>query len=222
MSGGAEVEIGLVETIRARDGRVPWLAWHLERLQNAIRSLGLAEPAADLSELVRIAAGSGDRVVRLELHGGHVEISTRDVGPTRPIGICVSTEVHQPYPHKTTRREQFGRALAEARRRKFDDALLLTADGCVAEGTAWNMFWWENGTLVTPAEELGVLPGVGRRRILQLLPVREERAPLPRVAGRSAFLVNAVRGVVEIRGLDGVALPSDPRTAELSRTFWPD
>jgi branched-subunit amino acid aminotransferase/4-amino-4-deoxychorismate lyase len=42
------------------------------------------------------------------------------------------------------------------------------------------------------------------------------------MAGRGAFLVNAVRGVVEIRGLDGVALPSDPRTAELSRTFWPD
>src|ERR1051325_7755911 len=159
MSGGAEVESGLGETIRARDGRVPWLAWHLERLRNAIRSLGLAEPAADLSELVRIAAGaggrggrpglaggSGDRVVRLELHGGRVEISSRYVGPTGPIGICVSAEVHQPYRHKTTRREQFGRALAEARRRKFDDALLLTADGCVAEGTAWNMFWWENGT----------------------------------------------------------------------------
>jgi len=219
---GAAVEIGLIETIRARDGRVPWLGWHLERLQGAIRSLGLSEPADDLTDLVRSAAGSGDRAVRLELHGGHAEISTRDVIPARSVGICVSTEVHQPYPHKTTRREQFGRAIAEARRRGFDDALLLSAEGYVAEGTAWNVFWWENGALCTPSEELGVLPGVGRRRVFELVPVRQERKPFGALAGESLFLVNAVRGIVEIRAIDGLAVPADPRTAELARAFWPD
>src|ERR1051325_3488111 len=84
MSGGAEVESGLGETIRARDGRVPWLAWHLERLRNAIRSLGLAEPAADLSELVRIAAGAGGRVVPLGVPGGRGR-------PSRPTGAARGT-----------------------------------------------------------------------------------------------------------------------------------
>ena len=220
-SVGAVTEIGLIETIRARQGRVPWLAWHLERLHAAIRSLGLSQPAGDLAELIRIAAGSGDRVVRLELRAGHAEIATRDMHSTGPVGVVVSSEVHQPYPHKTTGRQQFGRALAEARRKGYDDALLLTAEGHVAEGTAWNVFWWDNGALCTPAEELGVLPGVGRRRVAELVPVREERAPLAALTGRSLFLTNAVRGIEPIRALDGMAVPPDPRTAELAAAFWP-
>lgn len=222
MSVGAAVETGLIETIRSRQGRVLWLAWHLERLQGAVRALGLSEPAADLAELIRIAAGAADRVVRLELRAGHVEVATRDANPARAVRICVSTQVHQPYPHKTTRREQFGRALAEARRRGCDDALLLTPEGYVAEGTAWNVFWWDDGALCTPPEELGILPGVGRRRVLELVPVRQERKPLAALEGRSLFLVNAVRGIVPIRALDGLPVPPDPRTDELSQTFWPD
>jgi branched-subunit amino acid aminotransferase/4-amino-4-deoxychorismate lyase len=77
--------------------------------------------------------------------------------------VVVAGEVYQPYPHKTTRREQFGRALATARRTGAQDAVLVTADGFVAEGTAWNLFWWNNGTLCTPAADLGILPGLGPR-----------------------------------------------------------
>jgi len=73
----------------------------------------------------------------------------------------------------------------------------------------------------TPAEELGILPGIGRSRIMELTGVQEARVELSALAGRSMFFVNAVRGIVEISRLLGEPVPRDLRTAELSSAFWP-
>jgi branched-subunit amino acid aminotransferase/4-amino-4-deoxychorismate lyase len=216
------VDVGLIETMRAREGRLPWLVRHLARLRASVATLGLAAPPPDIADLARIAAGIGERVIRLELRDGHVEVSTRDVVEQRTVSLVVSDEPYCPYPHKTTSREQFGRALANARRIGAHDALLVTADGSVAEGTAWSLFWWDNGNLFTPSRELGILPGIGRSRIMELTGVTEAQAQVSALAGRSMFLANAVRGVVEISRLQGEPVPSDPRTAELSSAFWPD
>jgi len=219
---GAPVQVGLIETIRVRDGRIPWLGRHIGRLRAASAALDMVEPADDLEDLVRLTAGVGDRVVRLELRDGRTEVTTRDVNPEQSPAIVVSDEVHRPYPYKTTQREQFGRALANARRMGAHDALLVAANGTVAEGTAWNVFWWEGTALCTPAAALGILAGLGRGRVRELTTVREEQVPVAALAGRSLFLVNAVRGIVEIGMLQGVRVPRDPRTAELSSSFWPD
>lgn len=219
---GVAVEVGLIETMRARQGRLPWLERHLERLRASVTALGVAGPPLDMVDLARLAVGPGDRIVRLELRRGQVELSTRDVNTERTVAVVVSDEPHRPYPHKTTGREQFARALVSARRHGADDALLVTADGYVAEGTSWNLFWWDRGGLYTPAAELGVLPGIGRSRVMELTRVQEARVPAAALAGRNLFLVNAVRGIVEIGSLQGSPVPSDPRTAELSSAFWPD
>jgi branched-subunit amino acid aminotransferase/4-amino-4-deoxychorismate lyase len=218
---GAPVQIGLIETMRAREGRVPWLGRHLARIKASLAALGAPEPRDDLADLVRFAVGCGDRVVRLQLTDGHAELATRDVNAEQAISVVLATEVHQPYPHKTTRREQFGRALANARRVGAHDALLATAEGFVAEGTAWNVFWWENGSLCTPAADLGILPGLGRARIMELTDVNQARVPVAALAGRSLFIVNAVRGIVEVGVFDGAPVPRDSRTAELASGFWP-
>lgn len=219
---GALVQVGLIETIRVRDGRIPWLGRHLARVRGAIAALEMVEPLDDLDYLVRLTAGPGDRVVRLELRDGHAEVTTRDVNAEQSPAIVVSDEIHRSYAHKTTQREQFGRALANARRIGAQDALLLTANGLVAEGTAWNLFWWDGTALCTPADALGILPGLGRRRVMELTTVTEEQVPVAALVGRSLFLVNAVRGIVEIAMFQGARVPRDPRTAELSSSFWPD
>jgi branched-subunit amino acid aminotransferase/4-amino-4-deoxychorismate lyase len=218
---GVPVKIGLIETIRARQGRLPWLARHFARLRASLAALGAPEPPADLADLVRFAVGAGDRAVRLEVTDGHAEITTREVNTEHAISIVVSQEIHRPYPHKTTRRDQFGRALAGARRTGASDGLLVTPEGFVAEGTAWNLFWWEKGQLCTPAAALGILRGVGRQRVLELADVTEQQVPAAAIAGRSLFLVNAVRGIVEIAAFEGKPVPRDPRTQELARGFWP-
>ena len=224
--GEARIRVGLIETIRARGGergeRLPWLGRHLERLHSSAAALGLTPPPGDLGDLIRKSVGSGDRVVRVELRDGSAEIATRDVSDERSLSVIVSHEIHQPYPHKTTRREPFGRALSRARREGASDAILVTAAGFVAEGTAWNLFWWDNGALCTPAADLGILPGVGRHRVMELTPVREEQVPPAALNGHSLFVVNSVRGIVEIATFEGSLVRADPRTAELSASFWPD
>jgi branched-subunit amino acid aminotransferase/4-amino-4-deoxychorismate lyase len=221
---GDERAEGLIETMRARDGRIPWLDRHLARLRSSLAALDLAEPRNDLAETLRIVAGSADRAVRLELHAGRAEITTRVIAANGRPTVVVSREPYVPYPHKTTAREQFGRAFAAARRVGADDALLVTAAGYVAEGTAWSLFWWESpgGPLCTPAADLGILPGLGRARVMELADVKEMHAPASLLVGCSLFLVNAVRGIVEIGLFEGKAVPRDARTAELSARFWAD
>lgn len=215
-------DLGLIETMRARGGRLPWLARHMARLHASAAALNLPPPPADIVDLIRIAAAGRDRVVRIELRSGLVEVSTREVSEPTPVMLVVSEEKHRPYRHKTTDRAVFGRALANARRAGAHDAVLVNSDDHVTEGTTWSLFWWKDGRLFTPAEELGILPGVGRSRVMELAQVQEERVLPAELAGRSLFLVNAVRGVVEISRFEGEPVPRDPRTAELSASFWPD
>ena len=137
--------------------------------------------------------------------------------------VITASERHQPYLYKTTERDPFLDAAQEAEAADADDALLLTREGWVAEGTVWTVFWWDGDALRTPALELGILPGIGRARLLQVAPrVEQGRYAETALAGKSLFLTNAVRGVVPIAMLDGASVPPDPRSAELARRFWPE
>ncbi len=63
-----------------------------------------------------------------------------------------------------------GSALAKDQAMAYgcDDAIMLNADGKVAEGSAANLFIVRDGTLVTPPIDSDILEGITRRTILQL------------------------------------------------------
>jgi len=218
---------GLIETMRVRGGRLPFLGRHLARLRASLAALGRPAPPGDLAVLrgtgaVPAEAGGADHVVRLAVLDGAATIATRELPHLNPPVVIVATEPHAPYPHKTTARGVFERALAEAHAQGADDALLVTAAGHIAEGTTWNVFWWEGDSLYTPALDLGILPGVGRARVMELVEVAEVRVTAAEFVGRSLFLVNAVRGIVPIGSFRGRDVHLDARSAELSHRFWPD
>ncbi len=84
------------------------------------------------------------------------------------------------------------------------------------------MFWWEGGKLCAPAMELGILPGVGRARIMELAgPIEERRATWSEVRGLPMFLANAVRGVAKVSAVQDDRVPSAKQTDELAAHFWP-
>jgi len=210
------------ETIRVRNGRAPLLTRHAARLAAACRALGLPLPEASLERLVAPWLGAGEVVVRVEVGVHGATVTTRPVPLLAPLAVIVAITRHVAYPFKVTERSAFEAAQSEARAAGADDALLLTASGLVAEGTVWSIFWWEGGRLATPPLALGVLPGVGRARVLELEPaVERERTPVE-LRGRSAFAINAARGVVPIARLAGEPMPDHPRTARLAERFWPD
>jgi branched-subunit amino acid aminotransferase/4-amino-4-deoxychorismate lyase len=213
---------GLIETMRVREGRIPFLERHLARLGRSLGELGLPKPSQDVVALVKPFSGTGEAVLRLEVRDGRGSVTVRELPSPGPPAVITASEPHEPYPHKTTQRDCFTDAGQEAEVAEADDALLLTPEGWVAEGTVWTVFWWDGALLRTPALELGILPGIGRARALELVKRAEQgRYREQALAGKSLFLTNAVRGVVPIASLDGAPVPADPRTAELAQRFWP-
>jgi branched-subunit amino acid aminotransferase/4-amino-4-deoxychorismate lyase len=207
----------LIETVRIRNGVAPFWHLHLRRLATSCKALGVPLPPE-----LPTPSGGPDRVHRLEIGMRGVQVNERLVGSTDPVKLIVSRVAHHPYPHKTTDRSQFERALDIARGAEADDALLLTPGGFVAETAIWSVFWWENATLCAPALDMGILPGVGRARVIELAGKVEERhTSWKELKGSSLFLVNSVRGVVKVSGVQDERVPPSSETDALAARFWP-
>ena len=56
----------------------------------------------------------------------------------------------------------------EAVERGFDEAIVLTQDGHVSEGSAENIFLVRNGSLITPSPTENILEGITRETIMQI------------------------------------------------------
>lgn len=119
-------------------------------------------------------------------------------------------------------------AKAEADRKGCYEAILLGPDGEIAELTTSSFFCVKDGTVLTPPIALGILPGITRQVLLEILKRRRipfaEKAVRPEeVASMSeAFLSSSVRGLVPIRRIEnrkvGDGKPG-PVFAELRRLY---
>ena len=74
-------------------------------------------------------------------------------------------------------------AVSEANRAGYDEAILLTDDGFVADGSGENVFIVRNGTIVTPPLSTSILPGITRETVIEIAQelghTVEEREPDP-------------------------------------------
>lgn len=59
-------------------------------------------------------------------------------------------------------------AVTDARRMGFDDAIFLTHEGNVSEGSAMNLFLYRDGTLITPARTEDILEGITRDTVMEI------------------------------------------------------
>lgn len=97
--------------------------------------------------------------------------------------------------HKTTDRAFYEAGLSAAKRAGAGEALFLRDDGFLTEGTFTNIFVERDGILLTPRAELGLLPGVLRRSLIEAGRAVEADLTLDDLAG--GFLVgNALRGLI--------------------------
>jgi branched-chain amino acid aminotransferase len=114
-------------------------------------------------------------------------------------------------------------ALADARRRGADEAVLTNTAGAVCEASSANLFVVVDGRLCTPALRTGCLPGVTRDLVCALVDV-DERDDLTVAHLRDApeaFLTSSTRDAQPIASVDGAALATapGPRTAEAAAAF---
>ncbi|WP_321492599.1 aminotransferase class IV [uncultured Desulfobacter sp.] len=96
-------------------------------------------------------------------------------------------------------------ALKQAKAQGAVEALYMTPDKMVLEGTTSNLFALVDGTLVTP--EKGVLKGITRKTVLalgkKLFPVSEQDLPLDTMlAASELFITGTNKGIVPVIQVD--------------------
>lgn len=97
----------------------------------------------------------------------------------------------------------------EARRSGFDEAIMLTGEGRLAEAASSNVFLVQDGRLITPAETEDILPGITRAAVLQLaaeLGIRAAERPVHRSELFSAdevFLCGTGVEIAPVIDIDG-------------------
>ncbi len=170
---------------------------HFERLHRSCRILNMKLPYS-VDELVEISAElvrrngqhqdvylrpfvfKADEIIGVRLHGLHDHVTMYSV----PMGSYIDVDHGLHCGVSSWRRIDdnmvparakisggyINSALAksEAIQNGFDEAIMLTADGHVSEGSAENIFLVLNGELVTPPPSENILLGVTRDTVMKL------------------------------------------------------
>ena len=120
------------------------------------------------------------------------------------------------------------RAVNDAQRRGFDEALLLNSQGMVAEGSGENLFVVKHGAIVTNDKDASILMGVTRASILEIasdLGIEARVAPISveDVYGADElFFTGTAVEVTAIREVDGRVIGEGkpgPVTRRIQDTF---
>ena len=116
-------------------------------------------------------------------------------------------------------------AVHEAQRAGYDEAILLTAEGFVADGSGENIFVIREGKLVTPPLSTSILPGITRDSVIQIaqdLGYVVEEANLIRsdlYLADEVFMTGTAAEVMPLRSVDDHEVGVGPVTLELQKAY---
>jgi branched-chain amino acid aminotransferase len=141
--------------------------------------------------------------ILLEVTSTPLQLTQQDPSPAR---LCMSAwrripPVCLPTYAKLMQGVNSTLARMEADAAGYDDALMLSVNGEVAETSSGNLFWLHGETLCTPELSTGALAGTMRARLMQIWQgdVQEASVHLEALGGISALMMtNALRGAVPI------------------------
>ncbi|OYW47029.1 MAG: aminodeoxychorismate synthase, component I [Sphingomonadales bacterium 32-68-7] len=199
----------LIETMRfdPEDG-IPLLELHLERLKASASALGFVLDRHEARNRIQALCFELEAPAKLRLllaRSGEIALEAQPLaaGALPEQVRCAAL----PLPvvpgdwrlrHKTTDRRFYDQAREAAEEAGADEAVLVRPDGLVTEAARSNLFVERNGELLTPAADLGLLPGVLRRSLLDAGKAREARLSLDDLKD-GFFLGNSVRGLMPAR-----------------------
>ena len=240
---GLMVGDGVFETLKVVDG-VPFaLTRHLRRLGSSALGLGLPAPDPDTVRTAcaaAIAAHPRGDLLRLRITStsgaGPLGSDRGDARPTLTVAVAAGTQwppgaavAVAPWPRnergplvglKTTSYAENVVALAWAKQRDADEALLLTTTGELCEGTGSNVFVVVDDQVLTPRLESGCLAGITRDLVLEWSDARQARLDGDVLSAASeVFLTSSTRDVQPVTLVDGRPIPAGQRTRAIQATF---
>jgi branched-chain amino acid aminotransferase len=116
-------------------------------------------------------------------------------------------------------------AVTEANRAGYDEAILLTAEGYVADGSGENIFVVRDGTITTPSLSTSILPGITRDTVIQIaqdLGHRVVEGPVIRsdlYLADEVFMCGTAAEVTPLRSIDDYELGVGPVTLEIQEAY---
>jgi branched-chain amino acid aminotransferase len=117
-------------------------------------------------------------------------------------------------------------ATQAAKRAGYEEAILLTDEGVVADGPGENVFVVEDGVVSTPPLSTSILPGITRDTVMTLardLGYTVEERHLIRTdlyLADEVFMTGTAAEVTPVRAVDGHRIGAGPVTRELQQTYW--
>jgi branched-chain amino acid aminotransferase len=233
---------GVFEGVRVRAGGVFRLDDHVARLMLSARAVGIEPPvgAAALREVMLETArafGRDECYLRLIISRGDGPLGINPLRCPRPRIVCIADDLSLYGEEKaeqgldlvtvSVRRPPADvldprvkslnylnnvLAIAEAKSRGADEALVLNAQGTIAEASATNVFAVHGRRCATPPCTDGALDGIVRRTVLELAedlglqPCERTLGRIDLLGADEVFLTGTGAGIVAARSLDGCTI----------------
>lgn len=221
---------GCFETMRFENGQICRFEEHVERLIRGLDYLQLPKHLYPNREFLRekinylIDSDKEEGLFKIRLqcsllenNGYHLDsdvellthfrISNLQVSD-KPVKLLtaktrVIPSLCRPADLKLSNMLHYRTAYREAMERSYDDALMLTIEGFIAETSVANLFWASGNRVFTPSEDCAILPGIMRKATIQAIKKRGklslEEGIYKKESIHNADLVWVSNSVVEMR-----------------------
>jgi branched-chain amino acid aminotransferase len=116
-------------------------------------------------------------------------------------------------------------AVTEANRAGYDEAILLTAEGYVADGSGENVFVVKDGKLATPELSTSILPGITRDAVIQIAQdlgysvVETQLIRSDLLLADEVFMCGTAAEVTPLRSIDDVEIGVGEVTLEIQKAY---
>ncbi|MCD6419306.1 MAG: branched-chain-amino-acid transaminase [Synergistetes bacterium] len=230
---------GVFEGIRAYDGVIFRLNRHIRRLYNSAKAIRLEIPMSEEEmikatvETVKVNS-LRDAYIRLVVSRGEGDLGLDPRKCPRPSVIIIADKIVL-FPEElyengleivtAATRKNYGEVLSpqikslnylssvmakiEAIEAGKMEALMITREGYVAEGTGDNVFIVKNGVLMTPPPYVGILEGITREAVMEIardMGIKVLEMPFTRFdvyAADECFLTGTAAEMIPVIAVDG-------------------
>ena len=232
MDEGYQFGLGVFETIAVEDGKPLFLNWHLNRLEQSLKELGIKQSVSEeeicsyLSQkecnhhALKVIVSSQNIVFTLR-QNPYTEKQLEE-GFDLGFSSVYRNETSLLTRHKTL---NYGDCILEKRHAKdlgVDELLFFNSRGEVCEGTVSNVFFSKNGQLFTPPVSSGLLPGIIRRFLIENFSVTEKVLKKEDIKEmEECFVTNSLMGIMPVKSLNGITYPMGKLT-KMCQDFYQD
>jgi branched-chain amino acid aminotransferase len=224
---------GLFQTMRAYNGKLFLVDRHIKRLHEAAKVIGLEEKIKNIDFIkacneTLAANGLKEARVRLTVTNGDGEaLPWVDKGgqPTVVVTAAPYTPLSEEQYNtgfkvgiasvRRMKQSSFSAiksinyllnvmARMEATEKGLDETIILNDEGYIAEGGGSNVFFVQEGKLITPSADMGIIPGITREVVIDLanklsIGVREGPVGIGIIKRcEEAFMTNAVIEIMPV------------------------